>query len=318
MPLTIAVQLDPPATLKVQSDSTLALMEEAHKRRHQLAYYTPQDAFLSNSTLFAKVTPCVWDAKLPFPLKPKKAPYVTPLEAFNIILMRQDPPFNMEYITYTYLLEMLPPSTLVVNNPREVRNCPEKLFACTFAHLMPPTLISQDKSQLKDFLATHKDVILKPLYGHAGNDILRLKHNDTNIDAIITMMLHMQGTPLIAQTFLPRVLKGDKRVILIDGKPAGAVNRKPAKGEIRSNLALGGIPEKATLNRKEKKICDILGPELVRRGIVFAGIDIIDGYLTEINITSPTGIRIIDQLNGSNISEMFWDAVEGRKGGFRG
>jgi glutathione synthase len=229
--------------------------------------------------------------------------------------MRQDPPFDMAYITLTHLLEMLPPSTMVVNNPAEVRNAPEKLLVTMFTELMPPTLITRDTEAIKAFRDHHQDIIVKPLFGNGGAGVFRLAPGDQNLNALLEMFLAVSREPVMVQRYLPEVRQGDKRVILVDGEPVGAVNRVPSAGEARSNLHVGGTAEATELTARDREICAIIGPELRKRGLLFVGIDVIGDYLTEINVTSPTGIREIQRLTGTNIAAMTWDTIERKKSG---
>jgi len=228
----------------------------------------------------------------------------------DVVLMRQDPPFDMAYITATHILEHIHPKTLVVNNPVAVRNAPEKLYVTHFDGVMPPTLISSDMEAIKAFRAEHQDIILKPLFGNGGAGVFHLKPDDENLGSLLEMFTKLSREPVIVQKYLPEVREGDKRIILIDGRPAGAVNRVPAKGEARSNMHVGGRPEKATLTAREQEICEIIGPHLKREGLIFVGIDVIGGYLTEINVTSPTGIQQINRFDGVQLEAEIWDAIE--------
>jgi glutathione synthase len=227
--------------------------------------------------------------------------------------MRQDPPFDMAYITATHMLEYIHPKTLVVNDPGQVRNAPEKIFVTQFRDLMPPTLITSDRQEINEFRAQHKDIILKPLYGNGGAGVFRVKSDDENLGALMEMFTQFYREPVIVQRYLPEVRKGDKRIILVDGEFAGAINRVPAAGEARSNMHVGGRPEATTLTKREQEICAALGPELKKRGLIFTGIDVIGGQLTEINVTSPTGILEVRRFGGPDIAKLIWDAIERRK-----
>jgi glutathione synthase len=231
------------------------------------------------------------------------------------VLMRQDPPFDMAYITATHVLENIHPRTLVVNDPFHVRNAPEKIFVTQFKDLMPPTLITSDRAEIDEFRAQHQDIIVKPLYGNGGAGVFRIKPEDENLGSLLEMFTQFYREPVIVQRYLPEVRKGDKRVILVDGEFAGAINRVPAKGEARSNMHVGGKPEATTLSAREKHICDTIGPELRKRGLIFTGIDVIGDYLTEINVTSPTGILEVKRFGGHDIAKLIWDAIEKRKKG---
>ncbi len=230
----------------------------------------------------------------------------------DVILLRQDPPYDMSYLTTTWLLERIHPKTLVVNDPAEVRNAPEKIFVTDFADLMPETLITRDEMMIREFYAEHGEIIVKPLYGNGGAGVFHMKDGDNNLSSLLEMFFQMSREPLIAQKFLPAVRKGDKRIILVDGEPAGAINRVPADGEARSNMHVGGTPLKSQLTDREHEICAAIGPELKRRGMIFVGIDVIGGLMTEINVTSPTGIQEIDRYDGSNLSGLIWDAIEAK------
>jgi len=239
---------------------------------------------------------------------------VADLSRSDVVLMRQDPPFDMAYITATHILERLQPGTLVVNDPVHVRNAPEKLFVTEFKTFMPPTLITTDREEIKSFRAEHRDIILKPLYGNGGAGVFRVKEDDENLGALLEMFTQFYREPVIVQRYVPEVRKGDKRIILVDGIVAGAINRVPASGEARSNMHVGGRPEPTTLTRREEEICAALAPELKRRGLIFTGIDVIGGYLTEINVTSPTGIQEVKRFGGPDIAKLIWDAIEQRCG----
>jgi glutathione synthase len=234
------------------------------------------------------------------------------LAGMDVVLMRQDPPFDMAYITATHLLEHIRAETLVVNDPVAVRNAPEKLFVTHFEGIMPPTLITGDRAAILDFRARHKDIILKPLYGNGGADVFHLGPEDENFNALLELFTRLYREPVVVQRYQPEVRDGDKRIILVDGEPVGALNRVPAKGEARANLHVGGRAEKATLTKREREICAAIGPSLKRQGLIFTGIDVIGGYLTEINVTSPTGIQEIGRFDGSNLAARIWDAIESR------
>jgi glutathione synthase len=240
-------------------------------------------------------------------------PVLLDLATMGVVLMRQDPPFDMAYITATHILERLQPKTLVVNDPAAVRNAPEKLFVTLFRSLMPPTLITSDRAAIREFRAEHKDIILKPLYGNGGAGVFRVKADDENLGALLEMFTQFYREPVIVQRYVPEVRRGDKRIILVDGAFAGAINRVPAKGEARSNMHVGGKPEATTLSAREKTICEAIGKELKERGLVFAGIDVIGDYLTEINVTSPTGIWEVKRFGGADIAALVWDAIERRR-----
>ena len=312
MPLSIALQMDPIGSIDISGDTSFALALEAQARGHSLWYYTPDSLSLNEGRVEAvgqKLT-----------LRDEAGDHFTAgtaerrnLDSFDVILMRQNPPFDMAYITLTHLLEMLPASTMVVNNPAEVRNAPEKLLVTMFTELMPPTLISRDTEAIKAFRDRHQDIIVKPLFGNGGAGVFRLTPNDQNLNALLEMFLAVSREPVMVQRYLPEVRQGDKRIILVDGEPVGAVNRVPSAGEARSNLHVGGTAEATELTARDREICSMIGPELRRRGLLFVGIDVIGDYLTEINVTSPTGIREIQRLTGTDIAALTWDAIERKK-----
>jgi glutathione synthase len=309
--LKVAVQMDPIERIKIAGDSTFALLLEAEKRGHALSYYTPDKLALAEGKVFASVQALNVRDKAGdhFTLGDAKR---TDLASLDVILLRQDPPFDMNYITTTHLLEKLP-DTLVVNNPRSVRNAPEKMFVMEYADLMPPTLITRDLEEIKAFRAKHKDIVMKPLYGKGGESVFRISPDDLNFGSLYDMFAGIFREAWVVQKFLPEVKDGDKRIILVDGEFAGAVNRVPAEGDLRSNMVRGGSPKKTDLSSREREICDRLGPELKKRGLLFTGIDVIGGWLTEINVTSPTGIRAIKNLGGPDVAAMVWDAIEKKR-----
>ncbi|MCS6986941.1 MAG: glutathione synthase [Sphingomonadaceae bacterium] len=316
-PLAIAVQMDPIETINVAGDSTFALMLEAQARGHRLAHFLPQ----ALDWIDGRVMATARDLEVVRPSAPG-APHFRWLDGprtrdiardFNVVLMRQDPPFDMAYVTATHLLERAQAlGVVVVNDPAAVRNAPEKLFVLEFADLMPPTLVTRSLEAIRAFRARHGDLVLKPLYGNAGTAVFHLDAADPNLAALVELFGRVWREPFMVQAFLPEVAQGDKRIILIDGEPAGAINRLPQGGEIRSNLAAGGRAEPADLSDRDRTICARLGPELRRRGLLFVGIDVIGGYLTEINVTSPTGLVTMDAFNGTNTAARFWKAVETR------
>lgn len=309
MTLTVAIQMDPIEKIDIGGDSTFALALEAKARGHKLLYYGPRDLTFrdGNVTALARSLDVRAIKGDHFALG---APAVTDLSTADVVLMRQDPPFDMAYITATHILERLQPKTLVVNDPFHVRNAPEKLFVTLFKDLMPATLITTDREEIKKFRADHKDIILKPLYGNGGAGVFRVKPDDENLGALLEMFTQFYREPVIVQRYVPEVRKGDKRIILVDGEFAGAINRVPAVGESRSNMHVGGRPEATTLTDREKAICKALGPELKERGLIFTGIDVIGDYLTEINVTSPTGIHEVKRFGGPDIAKLIWDAIE--------
>jgi glutathione synthase len=306
--LDVAVQMDPIARINIRGDSTFALLLEAQARGHRLSYYTPDRMALVDGEVFATVAPLtVRDVEGEhFALGEERR---TALASFDVILMRQDPPFDLGYITATHLLERLAPKTLVVNDPASVRNAPEKVFVTLFPDLMPPTLISRDLSEIKAFRATHGDIVMKPLYGHGGAAVFAITAHDVNFGSLYDLFAATFREPWVVQKYLPAVAKGDKRIILVDGAFAGAVNRVPQEDDLRSNMVRGGVAAATDLTPRERAICERLAPALRERGLLFTGIDVIDGYLTEINVTSPTGIRIIRRLGGPDIAAMIWDRI---------
>ena len=312
MALQVAVQMDPIQNINIAADSTFRIMEEAQARGHRLFYYTPDQLSLDEG----RVTARGWPVEVRrvkgdhFTLGPET---VADLGAMDVVWLRQDPPFDMGYITTTHLLDMVRPGTLVVNDPFWVRNFPEKLLVLKFPELTPPTLVARDLGTIRAFKAVHGDIILKPLYGNGGAGVFRLDPNDRNLASLHELFTGISREPMIAQKYVPAVVKGDKRIILVDGKVAGAINRVPAANESRSNMHVGGRPEPATLTRREHEICEALGPDLKRRGMIFVGIDVIGDYLTEINVTSPTGIREVKRFDGTDIAVMIWDAIESRR-----
>lgn len=312
MSLTVAVQMDPIAAIKIAGDSTFGLLLAAQARGHRLVYYTTDRLSMRDGRVVAVVEPLeVRDVEGDhYGLGPAER---IDLSTVDVVLMRQDPPFDMAYITATHLLERIHPKTLVVNDPAEVRNAPEKLFVTLFPQLMPPTLITRDKAEIEAFRKEFGEIVMKPLHGHGGAAVIRLTREDPNFGSLYDLFATTFKEPWVVQRFLPRVSEGDKRIILIDGKAAGAVNRVPAANDIRSNMVRGGAAKPTDLTAREQEICETIGPELKRRGLVFVGIDVIDGNLTEINVTSPTGIRAIKRLGGPDLAEAIWDAIEDKR-----
>jgi glutathione synthase len=313
MTLNVAVQMDPIERINIRGDSTFALMLEAQKRKHRLSYYTPGTLALGGGKVFATVQPvAVRDQEGEhFKLGDKAR---ADLSSFDVILMRQDPPFDMAYISATHLLERLQPKTLVVNDPAHVRNAPEKMFVMDYPALMPPTLVTRDLAEIKAFRAEHGDIVMKPLYGHGGGAVFRITRDDLNFGSLYDLFAVTFREPWVVQKFLPAVKDGDKRIVLVDGEFAGAVNRVPAADDLRSNMVRGGAAKDTALTAREREICETLKPELKRRGLLFTGIDVIGDYLTEINVTSPTGIRAIAQLGGPDIAALIWDVIEKKRG----
>ena len=312
MALTVAIQMDPIDRIDISGDSTFALALEGQKRGHGLLYYGPRDLTFRENKVTARVRPLNVRAVKGDHFALGDA-FVYDLSAAHVILMRQDPPFDMAYITATHILERLHPKTLVVNDPAQVRNAPEKLFVTEFADFIPPTLITSDRAEINEFRAEHKDIILKPLYGNGGAGVFRVRPDDENMGSLLEMFTHFYREPVIVQRYLPEVRAGDKRIILVDGKFAGAINRVPAAGEARSNMHVGGRPEQTELTPREKDICAAIGPELKRRGLIFTGIDVIGGTMTEINVTSPTGILEVKRFGGADIAALIWDAIEEKR-----
>jgi glutathione synthase len=311
MKLKVAIQMDHVSTIDIDGDSTFVLGMEAQKRGYEVWHYTPPDLMFRDRKVLARVQPMT--------LRREKGSHFTlgaqqmaDLSTFDIVLLRQDPPFDMSYITTTHLLEHIHPRTLVVNDPASVRNAPEKLYVTHFDNVMPPTLISADPRALREFRDEHKDIILKPLFGNGGAGVFRVQPGDENFASLLEMFSQRSREPLIAQRYLPEVRKGDKRIILIDGKAVGVINRVPAEGEARSNMHVGGQAQKAGLTRRDREICDIIGPELARLGMIFVGIDVIGDYLTEINVTSPTGLQQINRFDGVCLEAQIWDRIEAR------
>jgi glutathione synthase len=312
MALTVAVQMDPIDRINIRGDSTFALLLEAQKRGHAISYFTPDRLAMAKERVLAAVQSLAVRDKAGdhFTLGEAKR---TELSSFDVILMRQDPPFDLAYVTATHLLERIHPKTLVVNDPREVRNAPEKMFVMQFPALMPPTLITRDLNEIKAFRAEHEDIVMKPLYGHGGGAVFRLTRDDLNFGSLYDMFAATFREPWVIQKFLPAVAKGDKRIMLVDGEFAGAVNRVPAADDLRSNMVRGGSPKETDLTPREREICSTIGPALKQRGLILVGIDVIDGMLTEINVTSPTGIRAIANLGGPDVAARTWDAIEKKR-----
>ena len=314
MNLKVAVQMDPMHGIEITGDSTFALMMEAQARGHQLWHYEVRHMWLDGATLQARVQPVTVQAVAGNHFKFGESRIVE-LQEMDVVLMRQDPPFDMAYITATHLLEHIHPKTLVVNNPAAVRNAPEKLLVTHFPELMPPTMIAWDVGAVREFRARHGDIIVKPLFGNGGIGVFRIKPEDENLGALLDMFFAASREPLMIQRYEAAVRKGDKRIILIDGEPLGAVNRVPAAGDSRSNMHAGGRPEQTTLTAREKEICARIGPTLKAQGLLFTGIDVIGDYLTEINVTSPTGLQQIARFDGVNLSAAIWDKIEAMRSG---
>ncbi len=313
MPLRVACQMDPIERIDIRGDSTFAILLEAQKRGHDLFYYTPPNLALHGDRLLARGETLKVTDKVGAHYK-LSDPRTEDLSAQDVVLLRQDPPFDMAYITTTHLLERIHPKTLVVNDPAHVRNAPEKIFVLDFLDLMPPTIITRSLADVEAFRAEMKDVILKPLYGNGGAAIFRIAEGDTNTASLVELFQTVFREPFMVQQYRPEVADGDKRIILVDGEVAGAINRVPKPGETRSNLHVGGKAQATKLTARDEEICARLAPELKRRGLLFAGIDVIGPYLTEINVTSPTGIRQVKEFGGADIAALIWDAIEAKVG----
>ncbi|WP_159993586.1 glutathione synthase [Roseomonas sp. 18066] len=310
--LKVAVQMDPIQGINIDGDSTFVLMLEAQARGHQLWHYHVRDLTLAAGRVLARMQPVTVQRE-------KGAHYTLgelaeyDLSEMDVVLMRQDPPFDMAYITATHILEHVHPKTLVVNDPASVRNAPEKLFVMQFPELMPDTIITHDPEQVRKFRQKHGDIIVKPLFGNGGAGVFHLRPEDSNLNSLLEMYAEKSREPLMIQQYVPAVRLGDKRIILVDGVPMGAINRVPAEGESRSNMHVGGRPEAVALTPRDREICERIGPELKKRGLTFVGIDVIGDYLTEINVTSPTGLQELARFDGIHLEKAIWDAIEARK-----
>ncbi|GFZ79078.1 glutathione synthetase [Sphingobium fuliginis] len=312
-PLTVAVQMDPMEGIRIGGDSTFHIMLAAQARGHRLYHYLAPDLTYRDGCVLARARPVRVQKVEGDHFAFGEAEVLDLGRDVDVVLMRQDPPFDLSYITATHLLERVQEETLVVNDPASVRNAPEKLFVLDYARFMPPTMITRDLEEVKSFLAQHGEVVVKPLYGNAGNAVFHVGRSGANLSALVELFKSSWVEPFMVQAFIPGVAEGDKRIVLVDGEVAGAVNRIPGAGEIRSNLAVGGSAAKTVLTERELEICEALGPELRRRGLLFVGIDVIGGeWLTEINVTSPTGIVSIDAFNGTDTGGMIWDAIDAR------
>lgn len=313
MVLKTAMQMDPIETIDPSGDSSFAIMLEAKARGHRNFYYTPDTLSLQDGVVTAKVAPLdVFD-------KPRGEHFskgeavTTDLSTFDVVHLRQDPPFDMHYITTTHLLERIHPKTLVVNAPADVRNAPEKILVTEFPELMPKTLVTRDREAIQAFRSENGDIIVKPLFGNGGAGVFLIREDDQNLTSLLELFEQSFREPFMIQQYLPDVRKGDKRIIIIDGEPVAAINRVPAEGEARSNMHVGGRPEASELTEREKEICATIAPALRARDLIFVGIDVIGGFLTEINVTSPTGIREIKRFGGPDIAVLIWDAIEKRR-----
>ncbi|MDD8022898.1 MAG: glutathione synthase [Paracoccaceae bacterium] len=312
MALKVAIQMDPISAVNIDGDSTFRLAEEAQARGHSLFYYTPDKLIYREGRVLARGWPLV--------VRREQGNHFTlgeeaevDLADFDVVWLRQDPPFDMGYITTTHILDRIHPATLVVNDPFWVRNSPEKLLVLNFPDLTPPTLIARDLATIRAFKEAHGDIILKPLYGNGGAGVFRLDPNDRNLASLHELFTGINREPLIAQKYVPAVVKGDKRIILVNGEPVGAINRVPAAGETRSNMHVGGRPEKVGLTARDREICAAIGPVLREKGQIFVGIDVIGDWLTEINVTSPTGIQELERFDGVNVAEKIWQVIEAKR-----
>ena len=308
----VAFQMDPMEGINIDGDSTFVLMLEAQARGYQMWHYLAEDLSYKDGAVYATARQVEVRREAGNHFTFLSEPTVLDLRTIDVIWMRQDPPFDMSYITATHLLDLIADDTLVMNNPAEVRNAPEKLFVAQFRELMPPTLITRSEQEVKAFRTEHGEIIVKPLYGNGGEGVFHLKADDSNLGSLLEMFLASTREPVMVQKFLPEVRNGDKRIILIDGEAVGAINRVPAQGEVRSNLVAGGTAVRSSLTDREKHICDTIGPDLKARGLTFVGIDVIGDWLTEINVTSPTGLQSINQFDGAKLESDIWDAVEAK------
>ena len=309
MSLRVAVQMDPVQGINIENDTTFLMMWEAQARGHKLWFYTPDKLSMEDGRVFARAQPMVLTKVQGEHAQLGETVLLDMKDDVDVVLMRQDPPFDMAYITATHFLEKVHPHTLVVNNPAEVRNAPEKLFVTDFPGVQPPTLITSDHEAIYDFRARHGDIVLKPLYGGGGSGVARLLADDPNLDALLELHAMIGREQVIAQKFVPAVSQGDKRILLVHGEPVGAVNRVPAAGQVRSNLRVGGRAEAVDLTARDLELCAIIGPELKARGLLFVGIDVIGEYLTEINVTSPTGAQQLKRFGGADAAAILWDRI---------
>jgi glutathione synthase len=312
MKLNVAVQMDPIERINIKADSTFALMLEAQARGFELSVYTPDTLSQRDGRVSAVTRPVTVQDVEGDHVKSDTARR-TDLSSFDVVLLRQDPPFDMSYVTTTHILERIHPRTLVVNDPFHVRNAPEKILVTEFPDLMPATLITRDKAEIEAFRTEHGDIVMKPLYGNGGAAVFKVSPEDPNFGSLFDLFASLSREPWVVQRFLPQVSEGDKRIILVDGRAAGAVNRVPQPGDIRSNMVRGGAARPTDLSKREIEICERIGPALREKGLLFTGIDVIDGYLTEINVTSPTGIRAIKRLGGPDLAVEIWDAIVAKR-----
>lgn len=313
MSLKVALQMDPIVDVDIDADSTFVIGLEAQNRGHELFYYHPDDLMYEEGRVMALARRLELRRELGNHCT-LGTPELMDLATMDVVWLRQDPPFDMAYLTTTYLLDMLPPSTLVVNNPTQVRANPEKLYITRFPDLVPPTLVTRNVAAIKTFREKHQDIIVKPLYGNGGAGVFHVKPDDENLGSLLEMFLENSREPVIVQAYLKDVRQGDKRIILVDGEPVGAINRVPPEGEARSNMHAGGTPEPSKLSQRDLEICAAIGGDLKERGLIFTGIDVIGNYLTEINVTSPTGLQEIRRFDGVALEEKIWDAIEARVG----
>lgn len=312
MTIRIAIQMDPLERVNIDSDTTFALAEVAQARGAKIFVYGTADLSLTGGRVTARAREATVQRVAETPGQFGAYQKLDLAGDVDVVLMRQDPPFDMAYITACHLLELISGQTLVVNDPEGVRSSPEKIFPLMFPGIMPPTNVTRDREVIDAFREEHGDIIVKPLYGHGGAGVFRIGPGDPNLDSLLEMFLAASPEPLMIQAFLPAVSEGDKRIILIDGEPVGAINRRPKSGQVRSNLIVGGTAEAADLTDAERRICDTIGPELRRRGLVLTGIDVIGGYLTEVNVTSPTGVQALKRLSGIDAAAKFWDVVQAK------
>ncbi|HEY9078627.1 glutathione synthase [Magnetovibrio sp.] len=311
MTLKVALQMDPITGVDIDADSTFVIGLEAQNRGHELFYYHPDDLLYEDGRVMAHAQRLELRRELGNHCT-LGTPELVDLSTMDVVWLRQDPPFDMAYLTTTYLLDMLPDSTLVVNNPTQVRANPEKLYIARFPDLVPPTLVTRNVAHIKAFREKHSDIIVKPLYGNGGAGVFHVKPDDENLGSLLEMFLNGSREPIVVQAYLKDVRQGDKRIILIDGEPVGAINRIPPEGEARSNMHAGGTPEPCKLNERDLEICAAIGGDLKARGLIFAGIDVIGNYLTEINVTSPTGLQEIRRFDGVALEQKIWDAIEAK------
>jgi glutathione synthase len=315
MTLRVAVQMDPIEGINIDTDTSFLMMMNAQERGHSLWVYRPEKLSLEEGRVRARAVPVTLRAEKGNHVDIGAPVTLDLADDIDVVLMRQDPPFDMAYITATHFLDAVHPKTLVVNNPTEVRNAPEKIFVTEFPGVQPPTLISGDPDAIHDFKDRHGDIVLKPLYGGGGSGVIRLLKDDPNLDALLELHAMIGREPVIAQAFIPAVSKGDKRILIVDGEPVGAINRVPASGQVRSNLARGGRAEAVELTARDLELCAIIGPELKRRGLLFVGVDVIGDYLTEINVTSPTGAQQLKRFGGPDVTLAMWDRIEAIRAG---